>query len=133
MRLARDTMRGLTDISRVVGGAKDELRCAVVSGADVADIGLASYEDLGRAKVTELENACCGVEQKVLGLDITVADAGEMNISERTEKLVHIKFDLKHRHGLLELGVVTACAVHGFRNVLENKVEVDLVFLCGLD
>jgi hypothetical protein len=46
--------------------------------------------------------------------------------------LVHIKFDLEHRHGLLELGVVTACAVHGFRNVLENKVEVDLVFLCGL-
>jgi hypothetical protein len=46
--------------------------------------------------------------------------------------LVHIKFDLEHRHRLLELGVVAACAVHGFRNVLQNEVEVDLVFLCGL-
>ena len=40
-----------TNISRVVGRSKDELWSAIVPGADVTDVGLASYQDLCRTKI----------------------------------------------------------------------------------
>ena len=43
--------------------------------------------------------------------------------------LVHVQLDLQHGHGLLELGVVSRCAVHRFWDELEDEVEIDLVFL----
>lgn len=122
----------LTDVGRVVGGPEDELGCAVVPRADVADVGLASDENLGRPEVAELEDAGSGVKEEILRLDVPVADADGVDVHERTEKLVHVKFDLQHRHGLLEFGIVTASAIHGLGDVFENKVEVHFIFLLRL-
>lgn len=72
----------LTNIGRVVRGSKDELGCAVVPRADVADVGLASNEDLGRPKVAELENAGGGVKEEILGLDVPVANADGVDVHE---------------------------------------------------
>ena len=118
-----------TDVGRVVGCPEDELGSAVVARADVADVGLARDEDLGGAKVAELEDAGGGVEEEVLGLDVAVADADGMDVHEGTEELVHIQLDLEHRHGLLELGIVPASAIDGLRDVFEHKVEVHFIFL----
>ena len=46
--------------------------------------------------------------------------------------LVHVQLDLQHRHGLLELCVVTASTIHGLWNVFEDKVEVHFIFLLRL-
>ena len=43
--------------------------------------------------------------------------------------LVHVQLDLQHRHGLLELRVVSRRAVHGLGHEFEHQVEVDLVLL----
>ena len=119
----------LTDVGRVVRCPKDELWRAVVAGTDVADVGLASNKDLGRAKVTELEDASRRVQKEILGLDVAVADADGVDVHERAEELVHVELDLEHWHGLLELCVVATCAIHGFRHIFEHKVEVHFIFL----
>lgn len=64
-----------TNLSRVVRGAENELGGAVVSGADVRNIGLVLDQDLGAAKVAQLQDAAIRVEQEVLRLDVAVADA----------------------------------------------------------
>ena len=118
-----------TDVGRVVRRTKDELWRTIVAGADVADVGLACDEDLGRAEITELEDAGGRVEEEVLRLDVAMADADRVDVHERAQQLVHVQFDLEHGHGLLELSIVAACAIHGFRNIFENKVEIHFVFL----
>jgi len=65
----------LTNLGGVVGGTKDELRSAIVAGADIRDIGLVCDQDFGATKVTELKNTCVWVKQKVLRLDITMTDS----------------------------------------------------------
>ncbi|KAI3487957.1 hypothetical protein L1887_48040 [Cichorium endivia] len=97
------------DVGGVIGGAKDELGSSVVPGADVADVGLAGDEDLGGAKVAELEDAGRGVEQQVLRLDVAVADADGV-----------------------DLGVVARGTVDGLWDVLEDEVEEDLVLLVAV-
>ena len=71
-----------TDVGGVVGRAEDQLGRAVVPRADVADVGLASNEDLGRPKVAELENAGGGVKEEILGLDVPVANADGVDVHE---------------------------------------------------
>lgn len=100
------------DVGRVVGRTKNELGSAVVAGADVRDIGLARDQDLGGPKVAELEDACSRVEEQVLGLDVPMTDPDGVNVGERSEKLVHVQFDLEGGHRLLELDVVAGGAVH---------------------
>ena len=73
-----------TDVGRVVRRTKDELWRTIVAGADVADVGLASDENLGRAKVAKLEDAGGRVQEEVLRLDIAVADADGVDVHERT-------------------------------------------------
>lgn len=119
----------LTDVGRVVGGSEDELGCTVVPRADIADVGLAGDEDLGRAKVTELEDARGRVQQQVLWLDIAMADAEGMNVGQRAKELVHVQLDLERRHGLLQFGVMTARTVDGLGDIFEDEVEVQFVFL----
>ena len=118
-----------TDVGRVVRRAKDELGRSVVPRADVADVGLAGDENLGRTKVAKLEDAGGRVEEEVLRLDVAVADADGMNVHEGTEELVHIQLDLEHGHRLLELGIVPAGAIHGFWDIIEHEVEVHFIFL----
>lgn len=76
-----------TDIGGVVGRAKDQLGRPVVSRADIADVGLASDENLGRTKVAQLQNARGRVEEQVLGLDVTVTDTYRVDVGKRPEEL----------------------------------------------
>lgn len=58
-----------------------------------------------------------------------MADADGMDVHEGTEELIHIQLDLEHGHGLLELGIVPAGAVHRLWDVFKHKVEVHFIFL----
>lgn len=50
-----------------------------------------------------------------------------MDVSERTQKLVHVELDVVHGHGLLEFGIVSRSSVDGFRDVFEHEVQVHLI------
>lgn len=119
----------LTNVGRVVGRTKDEFRRAVVPRTDVTDVRLALDQDLGRTKVAQLEDARRRVQEQVLRLDVAVADPDRVDVGERPHELVHVQFDVGHRHRLLEFGIVPRRAVHRLRNVLEDEVQVHLVLL----
>lgn len=119
----------LTNIRRIVGSAENEFWCTVVPRANITDVGLARHKNLCRPKVTQLQNPGSGVQEQVLGFDITMADANRMDVSQGTQELIHVQFDLEGRHGLLEFGIVATGAIHGFRYIFEYKVEIDLVLL----
>jgi hypothetical protein len=77
----------LTDVGSVVGSTEDQFWRSVVPRTDVADIRLSRYQNLGRSKVAELENSGCGIQQQVLGLDITMTYPDGVDISKRSQKL----------------------------------------------
>ena len=52
-----------------------------------------------------------------------------MNVGERTEELIHVQFNLQHRHWLLEFRIVTTGTIDSLWDVLEDEVEVNFVFL----
>ena len=79
-----------TNLCGVVGRAEDELRSTIVARADVRDIRLILDQDLGTAKVAELEDAGSGVKEQVLGLDVSVADTLGVNVCEGAEELVDV-------------------------------------------
>ena len=87
------------------------------------------HQDLCAAKVTQFQDTCAGIEKEVLWFDITMAYALGVNVCERSEKLVDVEFDLKDRHGGLHLAEISRCAIHGFGNVLEDKIEIYFVLL----
>jgi len=72
----------LTNVRSVVGSSKDQFGCTVVPRANVADVGLSCYQNLGRSKVTQLQDSGCWVEQQVLGLDVSVADSHRVDVCQ---------------------------------------------------
>jgi hypothetical protein len=52
-----------------------------------------------------------------------------MNISEGPQKLIHVEFDIMHRHCLFKFTVMSTCGVNCLWYVVENQVEVNLIFL----
>lgn len=119
----------LTNVGGVVRRAKDQFGRPVVARTDIADVRLAGDQNLCRSEVTKLEHSSCRVEKQVLRLDIPVANADRMNVHQGAEELVHVQLDLQHGHGLLELCVVATCAVHGFGDVFQYKIEIHFIFL----
>jgi hypothetical protein len=64
-----------TYLGGVVDSTEDELRSAVVAGANVRDVGFGFDQVLSRAKVAQLQNPCFGVQQKILWFNVPVADS----------------------------------------------------------
>ena len=64
----------ITDLGRVVGSTKDELRGPVVARADIRDVGLICDQNFGATEVTELEYAGIRIKQQVLRFDISMTD-----------------------------------------------------------
>lgn len=96
--LGHDTAGGPdVDGRRIVGRAENELGGPVIARADVRHVRLPGNEDLGRAKVDELEYACRWVDEEVLGLDVAVADADRVDVVERAEELVHVELSNQGR------------------------------------
>lgn len=120
---------GHTDLGGVVGSTENQLRSAVVTRADVGNVGLVGDEDLSAAKVAELEDAGARVKKEILGLDITVTDALGVNVGERAEQLVCVQLHLEEWHGGLELIEVPRSTVDGLWDVFQYQVQVDLVLL----
>lgn len=118
-----------TNLGGVIGGSKDELRCTVVSRADVGHIWLVLYEYLGAAEVAQLEDSGSRIEKKILGLNISMTDALRMNVCEGAEKLVDVELHFEYRHDCLHLVEVPRRPIHGFWDKLKHEVEVDLIFL----
>lgn len=108
------------DGGRVVGGPEDELRCAVVPTADVGHIGLALDQEFGTAEVTELEDVRLGVEQQVLRLDVTVADAEAVDVCQCAGELVDVELDKEEGHDLFALLVLACHRVHGLRHIFQH-------------
>lgn len=123
------TRNGLTDLGGVVSGPENKFRGAVITGADVGNIGLIFDQNLGTPEVAKLENPRCRVEKQVLRLNVSVADALGVNVSQGAEKLVNVQLDLEDGHGRLHLVEESRSSVHRLRNEFLNQVEVDLIFL----
>jgi hypothetical protein len=118
-----------TNLGGVVGGSKDEFRSAVVSRADVRDIRLILNEDLGASEITKLQDTTVGVEKKVLGLDIAMADSLRVDVGEGAEKLVNVELHFECGHGRLHLVEESRSAIDGLRNKLLHQVQVDFILL----
>lgn len=121
--------RPYVNVGRVVCGAKDELWSTVVPRADVADVWFAGDQNLGATKVAKFENTSLRVQEQILRLDVTMADADRVNVRERAEKLIHVKLDLEDWHWLFELDIMSAGAIYGLGDKLEDEIEVYFVFL----
>jgi hypothetical protein len=120
---------GRTDLGGVVCGPKDELRCPVVPRADVRDVGLILHQNLCAAKIAQLQYAGRRVQQQILRLDVSVADALRVDVGERAEKLIDVEFDLKNGHHRLHLVEIAGCAVYGLGYEFKHQVEIHFIFL----
>ena len=74
------------------------------------------------SKVNELENATIRVDQKILWFYVSVTNAQRMDVSQRSEQLVHIEPDHEGRYRLLWLRVVSRQTVDRLRNELEHQI-----------
>jgi hypothetical protein len=77
----------LTDSGSVVGGAENQFRSSVVSRADIADVGFTGDKDLCWSEITKHEDTGSGVEEKILGFDVSMADPYAVDVGQRSEKL----------------------------------------------
>lgn len=69
------------------------------------------------------------VDQQVLWLDITVADAERVDVGEGAEALVNIELDKEDGHWHLHLVVVLQDTVNCLRHVLHHDIKVNLINL----
>lgn len=118
-----------TDLGCVVSGAKNQLRCPVVSRANVRDVGLVFHEDFGAAEIAKLQNSTVRVKEKVLWLDVAVANALRMDVSQGPEELVDVELDFENRHRGLHLVEEAGSTVDGLGNELLHQIEIHLVLL----
>ena len=114
------------NVGSVVGVSEDELRGAVVSRADVGNVGFAADELLGTAEVAELEDVRTSVNEDVLWLDVPVADALRVDVGDRAQQLVRVQLHQQVRHHLLHLQVLLHHSVGRVWDEVHDNVEVDL-------
>lgn len=88
----------LTDLGCVIGSTEDQFRSPVIPRANIGHIRLILHQDLCAAKVAQLEYTGSRVKQKVLRLDIAMADSLRMDICQSSEQLVGIELDFQDRH-----------------------------------
>lgn len=89
----QDKKEGRTNLGGVVCCSKNQLRRTVVPGANVRHVWLVFYQDLGTSEIAQLEDTRRRVEQQVLRLDVSVADALRVDVGERAEELVNVELD----------------------------------------
>lgn len=58
-----------------------------IPGADVGDVGLATHQYFGAAKVTQLELMRLRVDQQVLGFDVSMTDLHAVDVRQRPAHL----------------------------------------------
>ena len=123
------TVHVLTNFCGVVRGTEDEFGCPIIPGADIRHVGLVLHQYLGATEIAEFQDARVGVEEEVLGLDVSVADALRMDVGEGAEQLVDIQLHLEGRHRGLHLVEKARRSIDCLGNEFLHEVEVDFVFL----
>ena len=119
----------LTDLCCIVGRAKNQLGGSVVTRANIRDVWLIFYQDFCATKVTKLQNASARVQQKILWLDVAMADALRVYVCKGTEELVDVKLDFENWHGCLHLVEVSGSPVDSLWDVFLYEIEVDFILL----
>lgn len=72
------------------------------------------------------------VNQKVLRLDVSMADSKSMDVGKCFESLICIKFYKNDRHVLLHLVIVLKNSENCLWHVVHNNVEINLIWLVAL-
>ena len=111
----------------VICSAKDQLRCTVVPRADVRHVWLVLNQNLGASKIAQFEHTSRWIQQKILWLDVSVADPLRVDISERAEELVDVQLDFENGHDRLHLVEVARGPVDSLWNEFEHEVEVHFI------
>lgn len=75
---------------------------------------------------------CRWVHEKVLWLNVSVANTQGVNVGECAETLIGVKLYKQHGHWLLHLVVVFQNTVYGLRNVVHDNVEINFILLVAL-
>lgn len=114
------TGRPNIDLGGIICCTKNQLGGTVVSRADVRHIGLVLDQYLCTTEITELEDATVRVEEEVLRLDVSVANALRVDVGESPEELVNVQLDLKDRHRCLHLVEESGRTVDSLGNKLLN-------------
>ena len=112
--------RKLTDLGGVICGTENQLRSSVVTRADVGDVRLIFNQYFRAPKVAKFENTGRGIEQKILGLDISMADTHRVDVSEGTKQLVDVDLDLKYGHGRFHFVEKARCAIDGLGDIFKD-------------
>mmetsp|Transcript_99650 Transcript_99650/g.237564 ORF Transcript_99650/g.237564 Transcript_99650/m.237564 type:complete len:219 (-) Transcript_99650:405-1061(-) len=128
--LGRDASgRPNVDDEPVVSGAKDQLRSTVVSRTNVGHIRLPLDQWLGRPKVTKLQRMRVPVHQKVLRLNVTVADPNRVDVRTGPAHLVGVELHEDVGHRLLHLAVVLHDAVYRVGAKFHDNIQIGLARL----
>lgn len=86
--------RNYTDFRSIVCSSEDKFGGTIIPRADIRHVWLILNQYLGATKITQLQNTRSGVQQEVLGLDISMTDALGVDICERAKELVNVELDL---------------------------------------
>lgn len=70
-----------------------------------------------------------GVDQEVLGLNISVTDSDAVDVSQRAEDLVRVELDEDIRNFMLALAVVFNDLIEISRNVIHYNIQIHFVIL----
>ena len=100
-----------------------------VPGADISHVRFPFFEFFGGTKITEDESIELGVDQDILGLDISMANAQVVNISECPEHLISIDFAQHIRKLIFDFVVIPEDFVQSIGNIVHDQVEVNVIFL----
>jgi len=100
-----------------------------VPGADISHVGFPFFEFFGRTKITEDKSIEFGVHEDVLGLDISMANAQVVNISECPEHLISINFAQHIRELIFDFVIIPENFVKSIRDIVHDQVEVNIIFL----
>lgn len=119
----------LTYFGSVVGSAEDELRSTVVARANVRDIWFVLHQNFCASEIAQLQDAAVGVEKKILGLDVTVADALRVDVRQSSEELVNIEFDFEDGHRRLHFVEESGGSVNSLGDKLLDEIEIHFILL----
>mmetsp|Transcript_23299 Transcript_23299/g.48727 ORF Transcript_23299/g.48727 Transcript_23299/m.48727 type:complete len:208 (+) Transcript_23299:663-1286(+) len=105
---------------RIIRTPKDQLGRPIIPTANVTDIRLPPHQRLGTSEVAQLQLLILGIHEKVLRLDVAVANPQVVNVGESTGELVEVELDVEEGEGHFGFLVVAGDGVNGFGDVFED-------------
>ena len=73
-----------------------------------------------------------GVNEDVLGLDVSVANAFCMDVGDSSQHLVGIELDKQVRHHLFHLQVLLHHSIASVGDVIHDYIQIDFVWLISV-